>query len=391
MNKLISNDSERNILLISYYCPTKYHAGGLRVLDIYAMLRRIYSSSTINLYTIKRPEIDGGYSDLEGIFNRVFFSKNELLNLDELIELQGETINYDVVDLQFHEAALDLDNFRTITRKILFTPMELLLRSLLLELKRYFYSPTDFKKSTLLGFAKIAFTEIKLARKTDVTVCVSTEDAKALKRFSLARNIVGLETGLSHYEFSVELSKGYSPVSVEEKENTILYLAYFGSQTNIDALIWYLENVHPIVKKNIPDYQFLVVGRGDLAVFQKYQDENIEFIGEVNELSPVIDRAKVGIAPALGGSGFRGKVNQYAICGVPCVASPVAANGLAYRDGEDIFVERNALGFAKRCISLLGDNELNETMRNSSRNTCMNNYTWESKREEIQKIYGNGE
>ena len=112
------------------------------------------------------------------------------------------------------------------------------------------------------------------------------------------------------------------------------------------------------------------------------------FVGEVRSLKPYILEAKVAIAPALGGSGFRGKINQYSIFGVPCVASPIAANSLAYQDGHDISIADEPGLFAERCIELLKDNSLNESMGKRARETCFEEYTWESKRKIISDIYG---
>jgi len=167
----------------------------------------------------------------------------------------------------------------------------------------------------------------------------------------------------------------------------VLYVAYFGSETNVVALLWYLEHVHPLVKAGVPGYVLTVVGRGDLSPFSKYRDKSIEFVGEVAALAPYIEQARVGIAPALGGSGLRGKINQYAVMGVPCVVSPIAVRGLAYQDGASIFVAEAPEVFAERCVQLLADLDLNDRMGQAARTQCLDHYSWQSKWASIRKIY----
>ncbi len=75
--------------------------------------------------------------------------------------------------------------------------------------------------------------------------------------------------------------------------------AYFGSQTNLDALDWYLRDVHPHVKAAHPDYRLRVAGRG-LAQLPAHADENVDLVGEVSSLEAELAHAWVGIAPALG-------------------------------------------------------------------------------------------
>ena len=167
-----------------------------------------------------------------------------------------------------------------------------------------------------------------------------------------------------------------------------MYVAYFGSDTNIQALRWYLDHVHPLVKMAVPNYKLAVVGRGDMGAFSSYfHDKSVEFVGEVDAIAPEIARARVGIAPALSGSGLRGKVNQYAILGVPSVVSPISHKGLAYKDGENIFVAETPASFAQACTALLLDTDLNAKMADSARLLCLERYSWESKWPAVRKVY----
>jgi glycosyltransferase involved in cell wall biosynthesis len=368
-------DGKTRILLVSYYCPNRYHAGGLRILDIYSILRQNFQNIHLELYTIQRPNIDKDYSSLGNIFDRIYFAKGNVLSFAELAELRGASMSYDVVDFQFLEAAKDIDKFRHVAKKILFTPMELLLRNGLIEMNL----------KTICGSG---LREICLARKANLTICVSDADSRTLKMFSRCKNIQALPTGLSPFEFENELSPDYRPVDVKDKKKTVIYLAYFGSLTNLKALDWYIRNVHPIVQKEVPSYVFLIAGNGDLAKFSSYEDEHLRILGPVDKIAPILSQAKVGIAPALSGSGFRGKINQYALCGLPCVASPLAANGLVYKNGKEIFIESDPKRFAKKIISLLLDDELNQRVRAAARDICMKNYTWKSRLADIPKIYG---
>ena len=223
--------------------------------------------------------------------------------------------------------------------------------------------------------------------KADEVVCVSDTDAAFLRKATFSRNVQGLDTGVSQFEFSDALRPDFICKTAESRRCNVLYVAYFGSETNLLALRWYLDNVHPLIKASVPEYRFTVVGRGDLSAFSRYKDDSVEFVGEVAALAPHIQEARLGIAPALTGSGFRGKVNQYSVLGIPSVISPIAFNGLAYQDGANIFVAEKPAMFAERCITLLTNNEINNNMGQAARKLCLTHYTWESKWPIIRKIY----
>lgn len=379
--------TQKRILLVSYYCPTRAHAGGLRILDIYRLIKIKFPTIELDLYTFRRPDIDWSYKDIESIYDRIYYSTTEELSLTGLLSQCQIRPHYDVIDLQFHQSAKYIDEFRTLGAKILFTPMESLARALFIRVQDTCHLTPEIPIKGIEAQGRDAADELLYCFKADEVICVSKSDATFLRAISPSSTIKPLETGISVIEFQDALKNISLALTPETKENTILYVAYFGSETNVVALKWYIEKVHPLIKAQISNYKLRVVGRGDLSEFRRYCDDSIDLVGEVPSIGSYIDQAKVGIAPALSGSGFRGKVNQYAIYGVPSVVSPIAAMGLAYENTIDIYISEKPEDFADSCASLLLNNELNKEMGNKARQKAFLNYSWESKLDVIKKIY----
>ena len=374
------------ILLVSYYYPTRSHAGGLRILDIYTLIKQRCPDVQLDLLTHHRPSIDGSIADSQRIFDNIYMSPAEDLSPSCL---QGKAdIRYDVVDLQFHQAAYHLEGYRRIASKVIFTPMESLAKVLYLEMRSQIKTLHRISLKGLLAQFKTAYEEISFCRNADYVVCVSRTDAAFIRAVGGGRKVHAIETGISPLEFPEAWAEEFTrdPASMHSRQ--IIYVAYFGSQTNVNALRWYLQEVHPRIAKAVPDYKLVVVGRGDLSSFEPYRGPQVELVGEVPTLAPYIKSAKLGIAPALGGSGFRGKVNQYAVLGIPAVVSSIALQGLAYRDGESVFIADDPQEFSDRCICLLTDDELNERIAHEARKLCMKRYSWESKWPKISDAYG---
>ncbi|MEG6512200.1 glycosyltransferase [Desulforamulus ruminis] len=384
---VIAQESSFKILLVSYYCPTRAHAGGLRILDIYALIKEKHPSVQLDLYTHYRPNIDWSLDEIYQIFDNVYLSPNEELSSEGFRTLSNSNDIYNVVDLQFHQSGKHMDGFRSLGKKIIFTPMESLARVFYMDLKKTLKKFGDVRIKENVKGLHLAVQEINYSLKSDETICVSRSDEKFLSFVTGSRNVRFLETGLSRLEFAKVLSKEKLELAPEKKEMHIVYVAYFGSETNVLALRWYLDHVHPHVKARVPEYRLSVVGRGDLTSFAGYDEASIKLVGEVPSIAPYIEQAKVGIAPALSGAGFRGKVNQYAIFGIPSVVSPIALTGLAYIDTESIFVADSPELFSQRCIELLTDNVLNTQIGTKARSVCLNQYTWESKWTDICDIY----
>lgn len=380
---------KRHVLLVSYYFPTRAHAGGLRILDIYKLIKQQYPAVQLDLLTHHRPSIDWSIDDVYEIFDNVYLSPTEELTLSTLKALTPEReLRYDIVDLQFHQAAYHLDEFKRIASKVLFTPMESQTKVLYLEIQNQIKGNRRIGLKGLAAQFKLAYEEISFFRKADKVICVSKADAAFMRLIGSGRRIHGIDTGISSLEFADALTDDFLQVPASNRPRVVIYVAYFGSETNVNALRWYLQSVHPLVVESVPDYKVVVVGRGDLSSFETHRGPHVELVGEVPTLAPYIRSAKLGIAPALGGSGFRGKVNQYAILGVPAVVSSIALKGLAYRNGENIFVADDARDFANHCIRLLTDDALNDQVAQEARQFCLNNYSWASKWPEIESAYG---
>ncbi len=380
--------STESILLVSYYCPTRAHAGGLRILDLYALIQKHCPNIQLDLFTHHRSDIDWEIGDVYEIFHNVYLSPSEDLTPNNLEVLVGKRSIYDIVDLQFHQCGYLIDDYRRIGGKVIYTPMESLSKALYQDLRSKLIDKNLSSICKATVSLSHAAEEITFVPKVDEVVCVSKSDAAFLRAVTSLHHICGLDTGISQIEFADALSPEFtiSPASV--RQCRILYIAYFGSETNLNALRWYLNNVHSRLKANVPDYILTVVGRGDLSTFTNYKsDSSIEFVGEVPAIAPHIEKARVAIAPAFSGSGFRGKVNQYAVMGVPTVVSPIAFKGLLYKDEVDIFVAETPEEFAGRCTQLLLDTDLNDRMGRAARKLCMERYTWQSKWNVIRRIY----
>jgi len=389
-DQIYFNDTRKyRILLVSYYYPSRAHAGGLRILDIYALIKQRCPEVQLDLLTHNRPSIDGSIADSHQIFDNIYLSPVEDLSPSCLLELVGTSkLRYEVVDLQFHQAAYHLEEYKRIASKVIFTPMESLAKVLYLEMRNQILTNHRVRLRGLLAQFKFAYEEISFCRNADHVVCVSKTDAAFIRAVGGGHKVRAIETGISLLEFAEALTNGVSQVPANERPKNVIYVAYFGSQTNVNALKWYLENVHNRIVEAVPDYKLVVVGRGNLSSFEAYRGPQVELVGEVSALTPYIKSAKIGIAPALGGSGFRGKVNQYAVLGIPAVVSPIALQGLVYHDGESVFVADASSDFADRCIQLLSDDDLNDRMAHEARKLCMKNYSWESKWPQISEVYG---
>lgn len=377
----------RSILLISYYAPSMAHAGGLRILDVYTEIRRRYPDVKLTLFAGRNESVDGDVSLLDQIFDSVHFCEPNEFNPDTLAQQVDLSGGYDLVDLQFHQAGAFTATSRSLAKRVLFTPMEVLSRfDFDIVAKACRNGVVDQDK--FFSLLHTGVNELRIMHEVDETVCVSDADAGFLACVSGAARVNYFPTGLSLAEFEKELSSQYAPTPASNKHNRLVFAAYFGSETNVMGLEWYLKNVHEKVLAAVPDYDLAVVGRGDTTRLERLQAKSVCFIGEVPILSPVLEQAKAGLVLAINGSGFRGKINQYSICGLPTVSTNLGATGLTYVPGKEIMLADEPDDFAAACIEILRDDARTERVAKAARNRALSTYTWDAIWERIGRLYG---
>ena len=375
----------QSILLVSYYAPSRGHAGGLRLLDLYSQIRRINPKLSVVLVCCTHPEMDWGYDGLAEIFDEIYWISPNEFDIEHIKNHKILQHHFDVIDLQYFQSGALLPVFRELmpSATLIYNPMESQIRA----------AKLAFVQGKLTLFVRLAFyalNEIVYCIKADRVGCVSYADLNAMKLFVPSNKLHCVETGLSSIEM-LNCSESNGIVdsgNKNEQRKSLVFLAYFGSATNRDSLRWFFKFVHPLIREKVPNYELLVIGRGiDNDLKSSCANPSIKFIGEVGNISSAIGSGCIGIAPALYGAGIRGKIHQYAALGIPCVASKIAAQSLEYVDGESILFAESATEFAECCVALLTDKKMANEIGHKARLLCLARYTWDSIEPVIKNIY----
>jgi len=142
-----------------------------------------------------------------------------------------------------------------------------------------------------------------------------------------------------------------------EARRDIAFLGGFNHHPNAEAVEWFVAKVMPLLSEAIPDVRFRVYGsfvpKSLLELAEK--EENVVIEGWVPSVRQVYDNCKVFVAPLRSGAGIKGKVVDALAHGVPCVLSPVAAEGIAARDGVDVFIADSPDSWVKAIATLYSD------------------------------------
>ncbi|KAF1686743.1 glycosyl hydrolase family 1 [Pseudoxanthomonas broegbernensis] len=138
----------------------------------------------------------------------------------------------------------------------------------------------------------------------------------------------------------------------------ILFVAGFAHPPNVDAARWFMGEVLPRVRRELPQVRVSLVGSNPHPEVKAMAGEGVEVTGYVSDerLAAYYRNARVSVAPLRFGGGVKGKVLESLRFGVPCVTTPTGMQGLGGAAG---FMQSSADAdrFAAMVVRLLRDDD----------------------------------
>ena len=147
---------------------------------------------------------------------------------------------------------------------------------------------------------------------------------------------------------------------------------------NVDAVVWFCNEVLPIVQAQIPEAHLTICGsRPAAAVRRLAKGRGVAVTGRVPDTRPYLDGAEVFVAPLRMARGIQNKLLEALAMGLPCVASTAAWSGTVVANGEGILAADDAKEFADHVVRLLRDGEFRAAMARKARAAAEANYRWD--------------
>jgi hypothetical protein len=135
----------------------------------------------------------------------------------------------------------------------------------------------------------------------------------------------------------------------------IAFIGGYRHAPNPDAARCLAETIMPLVWQTLPDVPLLIVGDEWPATLPWAADRRIRMIGQIGRLTDLFDVVRLTVAPLRFGAGLKGKVLDSFAAGIPCVMSPVAAEGMPLCPTLQTLVGEDAAAMAAQIVRLHSD------------------------------------
>ena len=138
----------------------------------------------------------------------------------------------------------------------------------------------------------------------------------------------------------------------------LLFIGGFLHPPNIDAVLFFLKEIYPLVRERLGEAKFYIIGDKAPPEIVALANERIIVAGLQRDVRPFFENVRLSVAPLRFGAGVKGKINQSMSFGVPVVATSLAVEGTELRDGEEILVADQPEDFAQAIIELYESEQL---------------------------------
>lgn len=220
--------------------------------------------------------------------------------------------------------------------------------------------------------------ELNVIARADVTLVVSEAE----------RTLLAHDAPQANVEVLSNLHRISGPGLPFSQRRDLVFVGGFRHPPNVDAVSWFVEEVFPLVRTQLPGVSFHCIGShltpGIAALSHR---DGVVVHGHVPDITPYMDGCRIAVAPLRYGAGVKGKINLSMAHGQPVVATPCAIEGMHLRDGTDVLVADDVDTFAAHVVRLYQDRSLWEQLSEAGLDNVATHFSIEAARDTVRNIF----
>ncbi len=236
--------------------------------------------------------------------------------------------------------------------------------------RRYCINENNFLKRFYIQiqYLKVLSFEKKCVHWCQGAIAVSTLEAKTLKNYSQNLKVEVVDNGVDLDYF--DNKETYVP------SHKIVFTGSMDWRPNQDAIVYFHSEIYPVIKKQLPDLKFYVVGRNPSDEIKKLNSDDFIITGTVDDVRPYIQSAGVYVVPLRIGGGSRLKILEAMSMKKPVVSTYVGAEGLEVTNEVNILLADNIDDFVSHINTVFGDESTAANLGENGRNLVEQRYGW---------------
>lgn len=173
----------------------------------------------------------------------------------------------------------------------------------------------------------------------------------------------------------------FRPAGAREEPYSIVFTGAMKYVPNYDGMIYFLDEIFPIIKKRKPQAKIYIVGSNPPPILKAYQSDSVIITGFVDDVRPYIDEASVVVVPLRMGSGTRLKILEALSMQKAVITTSIGCEGIEVEDGRHLIIRDEPVEFAEAVLEAFDNQLLRKNLISNGYELAKQKYDW--------KIIGN--
>jgi glycosyltransferase involved in cell wall biosynthesis len=172
------------------------------------------------------------------------------------------------------------------------------------------------------------------------------------------------------------------------KGRNLIFMGAMWRPHNIDAVLYFYQSIFELIRKQMPDVTFYVVGGSpSKEIASLTSDPAVRVTGYVEDISPYYMKCDVSIVPMRIAGGIMCKVLDAMAAGLPVVTTSQGNEGIGAKPGEEIIVADEPEEFAQHTLDLLQNGHRRKAISQKGLKFVWQNFDWEHIITRLENIY----
>ena len=237
------------------------------------------------------------------------------------------------------------------------------------------------KLHNLIWYYRFRNYEKRMINSFDASITVGQKDYEVLKTLSPHANVALIPNGVDT-DFFYPLAKEYSDYQILIFQGNMSFLP------NIDAVIYFYNDIFPLVRSKIPNIRIYIVGSSPPEKIKRLSnDANVVVTGYVDDIRAYIAKADIVICPMRMGGGIKNKILEAMSSERVVISTSIGAEGIDAINRENILISNSPGDFVENIIAILSNSELRNKITKNARKLINENYTWDICSGRYEKLY----
>jgi len=167
----------------------------------------------------------------------------------------------------------------------------------------------------------------------------------------------------------------------------LTFIANFAYQPNVDAAVYFVRQVLPLVAASIPDVRLLLVGNAPPPEVLALAGPAVTVTGRVPDVDPYLEEATAVVCPLRIGGGVKVKMLEALSSGKAIVSTSVGVQGLGRDITDAVLVTDDPAQMAQHTVAVLTDPLLRHQLERAAARHATTMPTWDDAADALLACY----